>query len=69
MGDDFRYHAPGGAGVRGVDPRVSTTLVAALNLELEQTLLARPAARLFNRIAVAAFTDLAYGSAARQPLT
>jgi hypothetical protein len=58
-GEDFNYHAPGGAGVRGMDRTVSTTLVAALNLDLEQTLLARPAARLFNRIAVAAFTDLA----------
>jgi hypothetical protein len=58
-GEDFNYHAPGGAGVRGMDRTVSTTLVAALNLDLEQTLLARPDARLFNRIGVAAFTDLA----------
>ena len=58
-GEDFHYHAPGGAGVRGIDRRVSTAGVAALNIELEQTLLARPAARLFHRIGVAAFTDLA----------
>ncbi len=58
-GEDFHYHAPGGAGIRGIDRTVSTTLVAALNLDLEQTLLTRPSARLFNRIGVAAFTDLA----------
>jgi len=58
-GEDFHYHAPGGAGIRGIDRRVSTAAVAALNIELDQTLLARPAARLFNRIGVAAFTDLA----------
>jgi hypothetical protein len=70
VGDDFHYQVPGGAGVRGVDSRVSTATIAALNLELERILLARPAARLFNRIALAAFTDLAHdigGSA--QPLT
>ena len=59
VGEDFHYHSPGGAGVRGIDPRVSAGAVVALNLELEQTLVARPTARLFNRVALAAFTDLA----------
>jgi hypothetical protein len=59
-GDDFRYHSPGGAGVRGIDPRVSTGAVVALNLELDQTLVARPSSRLFSRVAVAAFGDLAH---------
>ena len=66
VGDDFHYHSPGGAGVRGMDRRASAGAVIALNLELDQTLLARPTARLFNRIGVAAFGDLAhtfYGSA------
>jgi hypothetical protein len=69
VGDDMRYQAPGGAGVRGVDPRVSTAAIIALNLELERTVVARPAARLFNRIALAGFTDLsqAIGGSA-QPL-
>ncbi len=58
VGDDMRYQAPGGAGVRGVDPRVSTAAIIALNLELERTVVARPDARLFSRIALAAFTDL-----------
>ncbi|MGH7509402.1 MAG: M1 family aminopeptidase [Gemmatimonadales bacterium] len=60
VGDDFRYHAPGGAGIRGVDPRVSTSAVVALNLELDQTLVSRPSARLFSRISLAAFSDLAH---------
>jgi hypothetical protein len=42
----------------------------ALNLELERTVLARPMAKLFQRIALAAFTDLARGiGGAAQPLT
>jgi hypothetical protein len=59
VGDDFRYQMPGGAGVRGIDPRVSAEGVVALNLELERTLVARQNARLFSRVAIAAFTDLA----------
>ena len=70
VGDDFRYHAPGGANVRGIDPRVSTSAIVGINLELERTLAARPTARLFNRIAIAAFTDLAHGiGGPDQPLT
>ncbi|MBA3496337.1 MAG: hypothetical protein H0T86_04460, partial [Gemmatimonadales bacterium] len=60
-GEDVNYHQPGGAGVRGVDPRVSAPALVGLNLELERTLVARPAARLFSRVALAAFTDLAQG--------
>jgi hypothetical protein len=70
VGQDFHYHSPGGAGVRGVDSRVSTGAIVALNLELDQTLVARPLARLFNRIAIAAFTDLSHAlGGAAQPLT
>ena len=60
-GQDVNYQQPGGAGVRGIDPRVSTTALVALNLELERTMLARPKAALFSRVALAAFTDLAHG--------
>jgi hypothetical protein len=66
VGEDFHYHSPGGAAVRGMDRRASTGAVIALNLELDQTLRTRPTARLFNRIGVAAFADLAhtfYGNA------
>ena len=69
-GEDFHYHSPGGAGVRGIDHRVSTGAVVALNLELDRTLVSRPAARLFSRVALAAFTDLAHAIGGEaQPLT
>jgi hypothetical protein len=61
VGDDFHYQAPGGAGVRGVDARVSSDLLAGLNLELERAVFARASAKLFNRVTVAAFSDLSYG--------
>ncbi|HEX6104647.1 MAG TPA: M1 family metallopeptidase [Gemmatimonadales bacterium] len=70
VGDDFRYHAPGGAGVRGIDPRLSTGALVALNLELDRTLMRRPEGRLFSRVSVAAFGDLAHAiGGAPQPLT
>jgi hypothetical protein len=70
VGDDFRYHEPGGAGVRGVDPRVSTSAIVGLNLELEQALVSRPSAPLFNRVALAAFADLSHAiGGPPQPLT
>ena len=61
VGDDMHYHAPGGAGVRGIDRRASSSAIISLNLELDQTLMSRPTAPLFNRVALAAFTDLAVG--------
>jgi Peptidase family M1 domain len=60
-GSDMRYQLPGGGGLRGIDPRVSTRGLAALNVELERTMVSRPKARLFSRVALAAFTDLAHG--------
>jgi hypothetical protein len=61
VGDDFHYHSPGGAGIRGIDPRISSAGIVALNLELEQTVLTSPGARLFNRVGLAGFTDWGYG--------
>jgi hypothetical protein len=61
VGNDFRYHAPGGANLRGIDSRVSTSSIVGFNLELDQSLTSRPSARLFSRVALAAFTDLALG--------
>jgi hypothetical protein len=61
VGDDFNYHSPGGAGVRGADPRLSTAAIIALNLELEQTILTQSDAHLFRRMALAAFTDVSHG--------
>jgi hypothetical protein len=67
-GDDMNYQQPGGGGVRGVDPRVSTTALVGLNLELERSLLNRPKSRLFSRVSLAAFTDLAHGIGESTPL-
>jgi hypothetical protein len=61
VGDDFNYHSPGGAGVRGADARLSTAAIISVNLELEQTVLARPSAHLLNRVALAVFTDVSHG--------
>jgi hypothetical protein len=70
VGDDFHYQAPGGAGVRGIDARVSAAAAVALNLELERAIRVRPVAHLFNRIALAAFTDLSHAmGGGAQPLT
>jgi hypothetical protein len=60
-GEDVNYQQPGGAGVRGVDPRVSAPALVGVNLEIARTMVARPKARLFSRVALAAFTDLAHG--------
>jgi hypothetical protein len=59
--EDFHYQSPGGAGVRGVDPRLSTSAIVALNLEVEQRLLSRPESNLFKRVSIAVFSDLAQG--------
>ncbi len=59
-GHDVNYQLPGGGGVRGVDPRVSTRALVALNLEFERTMVSRPKSRLFSRVALAGFTDLAH---------
>ncbi len=67
-GEDVNYQQPGGAGVRGVDPRVSAPALVGLNLELERTLMSRPKARLFSRVALAAFTDLAHGIGEGEPV-
>jgi hypothetical protein len=70
VGEDFHYQAPGGAGVRGIDSRVSTGAIIALNLELSRVLLTRPNAKLFNRVSLAAFGDLSQGiGGSAQPLT
>jgi hypothetical protein len=68
--DDFNYHAVGGAGIRGIDSRVSTQSIVAFNLELEQTLVSRPTAKLFRGVGLAAFTDLSQDiGGTAQPLT
>jgi hypothetical protein len=61
VGDDFNYHSPGGAGVRGADPHLSTAAIVALNLELERNVLTQPSAHLFRRVSAALFSDLSHG--------
>jgi peptidase M1-like protein len=70
VGEDFHYQSPGGAGIRGVDPRVSSDGVTAVNLELERTLATNSDAHLFRRVSLAAFGDVARSLGGRvQPLT
>jgi hypothetical protein len=59
-GEDVNYQQPGGGGIRGIDPRISTEALVALDVELERTLVSRPTAKLFSRVALAGFTDLAH---------
>ena len=51
------YQEPGGAGVRGLDPRVSGNQAVGGTLELECVVRRRPRPGLLSRIAVAAFAD------------
>jgi len=54
---DVYYTQPGGAGLRGFDPRLSTAGAVAINAELERTLLSRPQGKLFRRVGIALFGD------------
>jgi hypothetical protein len=59
--DDVPYQAPGGAGVRAADFRVSGPALIAVNAELERTMIIRQKSTLFSRVSVAAFGDAAQG--------
>ena len=59
--DDVPYQAPGGAGVRAADFRISGPAIIAANVELERTMLLRQKSKLFSRVSVAAFGDAAQG--------
>ena len=54
---DIYYHAPGGGDLRGFDPRLSLSGLVSLNVELERDVITRPNAKLFRRVALAAFGD------------
>ena len=54
---DVNYHAPGGGDLRGFDARLSMSGLVAINAELERDVITRPAARVFRRVALAAFGD------------
>jgi hypothetical protein len=56
---DVHYTAPGGAGLRGLDPSLAAKNVAAANLELALPLVRAPARRIFSILSLAAFGDVA----------
>lgn len=53
------YHAPGGAGVRGVDPRIAAPTLLGASVELEYALVRGPVRGLFGAITLALFADAA----------
>jgi hypothetical protein len=67
--DGVFYHSPGGAGVRGLDPRVSGTRVLGASLELERTILRYPLRSLLGGITLAAYADGALGNGDLDPAT
>jgi hypothetical protein len=60
---DVNYHDPGDANLRGFDSRVSGTYAVALNGELAKSLLTRPKAKLFSKVTLALFGDVALADA------
>lgn len=54
---DVYYTQPGGAGLRGFDPRLSSMGAVSLSAELERTLVSRTQGKLFRRVSLAAFGD------------
>ncbi|MEO8030533.1 MAG: M1 family metallopeptidase [Gemmatimonadota bacterium] len=64
-GQDFHYQTPGGAGIRGISPLAAANQAYALSSELEWAALDRTRnqkARLFRRVALAAFGDLGFAN-------
>ncbi|HEU4799401.1 MAG TPA: M1 family metallopeptidase [Gemmatimonadales bacterium] len=60
--EDVYYHVPGDGNARGLNPFLSAPSLVALNLELDQTVLSRPRAGLFNRVGIALFGDVLAGN-------
>jgi hypothetical protein len=54
---DLRYHAPGGAGVRGLEPHLAASTALGASVEAEYALVRTVGDGLVNRIALAAFWD------------
>ena len=54
---DLRYHAPGGAGVRGLDPHIGASTALGASIEVEYAIVRTVGDALVNRIALAAFGD------------
>jgi hypothetical protein len=66
MRPGFHYHAPGGAGLRALDPALAGRQGYGLSLELEQDLVRRTGG-LARRVAVAVFGDGAFGDGDLDP--
>jgi hypothetical protein len=61
VGSGFFYHFPGGAGVRGLDPRLSSDRALGATAEIEYALAATGQGML-GRVSLAAFGDWAMGN-------
>ncbi|MEO8449443.1 MAG: M1 family metallopeptidase [Gemmatimonadota bacterium] len=59
-GDDVHFQHPGGGDLRGYDPSLGVTAIAAVTGELERSVVVRPKAKLFRDVRIAAFGDLGY---------
>lgn len=66
--EDVYYHAPGDGNARGLSPFLSAPTLLALNVELDQTVLSRPRAGLFNRVGITLFGDVVAGTEALSEL-
>ncbi len=57
--NDLHFHAPGGGDVRGLDPSLLVTAIAAANAEVDRSILQRPGAKIARDVRVALFGDVA----------
>ena len=57
VGEDMYYHAPGGAGVRGLDPELNAPHTLGGSLEIEAAPVHGSPGGLISRIAIATFAD------------
>jgi len=69
-GSDVHYHMPGGGGVRGLQPGITSTRLLAINVEADRAVLLRDdrdsatgrGMRLFREVRIAGFGDAALGN-------
>lgn len=66
-GSGFKYQLPGGAGIRGLDPRVAGSAALGSTLELEYAVSQRAPTGLFHRVALAGFVDGGLGNGDLDP--
>jgi hypothetical protein len=61
--EDVNYHTPGGGDLRGFSPALSGSQVYAMNAEVEHSVITRPRGKLFSRVALGVFGDMALSDA------